>query len=110
MAMYTNLTADQGSTFDTTITITDNQGSPIDLTGYTFAGQIRKTYSSSTAISFNFIPLALLGDIQLNLTAAQTDSMKAGRYVYDFEITSPENVVTRVLEGQLEITPSVTKV
>jgi hypothetical protein len=35
--------------------------------------------------------------------------MKAGRYVYDVEISSGGGTVTRVIEGQLEITPSVTR-
>ncbi len=35
--------------------------------------------------------------------------MKAGRYVYDIEITSGSGTKTRVLEGQLEITPGVTQ-
>ena len=35
--------------------------------------------------------------------------MKPGRYVYDVIVMSDGNVPTRVLEGQLEITPSVTR-
>ena len=35
--------------------------------------------------------------------------MKAGRYVYDVEITSSAGTKTRVLEGQVEITPGVTQ-
>jgi len=44
------------------------------------------------------------------LTNAQTNAMKAGRYVYDVEITSSGGTKTRVLEGQLEITPGVTTI
>lgn len=112
MAIYSNLIADQGSNFSTIVTVEDNSGSPLDLTGYNFAGQIRKTYSSSSAVNFNIIGLLPLsnGEVQLSLTSEQTNSMKAGRYVYDFEIISSTSVVTRVLEGQLEITPSVTRV
>jgi len=39
--------------------------------------------------------------------------MKAGRYVYDVELSyqdSDENtIIERVLEGQITVTPSVTK-
>jgi hypothetical protein len=36
--------------------------------------------------------------------------MKAGRYVYDVEITQTSSgAVTRVLEGQVEVTPGVTQ-
>ena len=34
--------------------------------------------------------------------------MEAGRYVYDVEITSTGGVTTRVLQGQVEVTPGVT--
>jgi hypothetical protein len=36
--------------------------------------------------------------------------MKAGRYVYDVEILSSGGTRTRVLEGQLEVTPGVTQI
>jgi hypothetical protein len=35
--------------------------------------------------------------------------MKAGRFVYDVEITASGGAKTRVLEGQVEITPGVTQ-
>ena len=34
--------------------------------------------------------------------------MKAGRYVYDVEINSG-GTITRVVEGQVEVTPGVTR-
>jgi hypothetical protein len=37
--------------------------------------------------------------------------MKSGRYVYDIELVSgeDEDVVERILEGKLNVTPSVTR-
>jgi len=37
--------------------------------------------------------------------------LKAGRYVYDVEILSNDSppIVTRVIEGQIDITPRVTR-
>ena len=40
MATKANLVIDQGTTFTTTITITDDDGDVIDLAGYTGAAQI----------------------------------------------------------------------
>ena len=48
------------------------------------------------------------GEIKIQLSAAQTTAMKAGRYVYDLEITSSGGAVSRVVEGQLEVNPGVT--
>jgi hypothetical protein len=36
--------------------------------------------------------------------------MKPGRFVYDVEITASGGSKTRVLEGQVEITPGVTQI
>jgi hypothetical protein len=111
MAIYSNLTIDQGSTFLAYVDITDSEGNPLDLTGYTVAGQIRKTYSSLTAVNFSAsVNSATNGTISLGLNDTITDSMKAGRYVYDVEILSASGSRTRVLEGQVEVTPGVTQV
>jgi hypothetical protein len=111
MAIYANLTVDQGSDFTSTVSVVDALNAPLDLTGYTFRGQVRKTYTSSTAVDFTLISNApSTGDILLSLSSAQTAEMKAGRYHYDVEIVSAGNTVTRVLEGQLEVTPRATRV
>ena len=107
MAIYANLTVDQGSTFTATIDVVDSEGSALDLTGYTYFGQIRKNYKSSTAVDFTIA--AAPGGIELVLSSTQTDAMKPGRYLYDVEIVSPGGEITRVVEGQLEITPSITR-
>lgn len=110
MAIHSNLFIDQGSTFSVDIDVTDADGNPIDLTNYTVAGQIRKTYASLTSTNFTAsIENPIGGTVRIRLTAAETNALKAGRYVYDVEITSPDSTVTRVVEGQVEITPGVTR-
>jgi len=111
MAIISNLTIDQGSTFSVDIDVTDSDGDALDLTDFTVQGQMRKTYTSSTATTFvSEITNATGGVVTISLTAATTNALKAGRYVYDVEITSPASVVTRIVEGQVEVTPGVTQV
>jgi hypothetical protein len=43
------------------------------------------------------------------MPAANTANLSAGRYVYDLKITSPANVVSRVVEGIVTVLPSVTR-
>ena len=44
---------------------------------------------------------------------SQTDSLKAGRYVYDVELSFVDSdgatIIERVLEGKITLTPSVTR-
>ena len=109
MAVYANLTVDQGTDFSSNVDVTDADGDAISLVGYTVKGQIRKHYNSSTAVDFQAsISNASAGIISLALSAATTNGMKAGRYVYDVEIDQ-SGTKTRVLEGQLEIMPGVTQ-
>jgi len=111
MAIISNLIVDQGSTFSATVDVTDTNGSATNLTGYSVAGQVRKTYSSSTAINFvSSITDAAGGVVSISLSDTVTNNMKAGRYVYDVEILSSGGTRTRVLEGQLEVTPGVTQI
>lgn len=111
MAIYSNLTIDQGSTFSVEIDVTDSSGDPLNLDGYTVAGQIRKTYSSSTSINFTAsVYSAIGGTVKIELSATTTNAMKAGRYVYDVEITQTSSGdITRIVERQLEVKPGVTK-
>lgn len=110
MAIYSNLTIDQGSTFKADIDVTDSDGDALNLSGYTVAGQLRKNYSSSTSTDFTAsVTSTSNGTIRISLSATQTNGLKAGRYVYDVEITSSTGEVTRVLEGQVEVTPGVTR-
>ena len=43
-----NLVIDQGTDFSKELTVTDDAGAVVNLTGYTAAGQIRKHFSSNT--------------------------------------------------------------
>lgn len=110
MAIKSNLILDQGSTFTTTVEVTDENDDPIDLTNYTGAGQIRKHYTSSNATSFSVSLGGAAGTITLGLTATQTANLVAGRYVFDVELTSTgPGAVSRILEGIVTVTPQVTR-
>ena len=49
MAIIANLFIDQGTDFSIVVDVTDATGSVLDLSGYSAAAQIRKTYGSSSA-------------------------------------------------------------
>lgn len=110
MAGFAELTLEQGASYSTTVTVNGSNGSPTNLTNYTAAAQLRKSYYSSTATDFTVsISNAAAGEISMTLTAANTANLTPGRYVYDLLITSPTFVKTRVVEGIATILPSVTR-
>ena len=109
MATIQNLYIDQGTTFSLSVIVGDINGDPKNLTNYTAAAQMRKSYYTNTAIDFNTnITLPLDGEVTISLSAEETSAIKAGRYVYDIELTG-ENETLRVLEGIVVINPEVTK-
>ena len=107
MATYSNLFIDQGSDFDATIDLSQTTGS-LNLTGFSAAGSIAKSYDGTSKGSFTASVDDTNNELDISLTAAETAALKPGRYVYDVIIKSPAGVITRVLEGQLEVTPGVT--
>ena len=110
MATKANLVIDQGTTFSTTLNLTDENGDILQLGGFTANSQIRKWYTSSNSVSFVTAINIDSGTITLSLNANTTNNLVAGRYVYDVEITElSTNAVSRVVEGVITVTPSVTK-
>jgi len=109
MATIQNLYIDQGTTFSLAIVVSDQNGDAKDLTEFTVRGQLRKSYYSSTSISFTAVKSTPLeGEITISLTPTQSSALKAGRYVYDIEIESDEETL-RVLEGIVVVNPEVTR-
>jgi hypothetical protein len=110
-AAYSNLYIEQGTSFSTTVTVDDVYGDVYDLSNYTARSQIRKSYySANTTAVFTTSVNSGQGSITLSLSAAVTANIAPGRYVYDTTITGIYNrEVTRILEGVVEISPSVTR-
>ena len=109
MATKANIIIDQGTTFSTDIYLTDDNGDAIDLTGYTGASKMRKHYTSSNAQSFTVALNSSNGFVTLSLSSTQTSNLTPGRYVYDVEVESSSNVVSRIVEGIVTVTPEVTR-
>lgn len=109
-AGYQDQFLEKGATFTSEITLDDAYGNPFNLTGFTVASQARKSYYSSNAtIVFDAtISDANNGVITLSANSAATANVPAGKLVYDVIITTG-NTVTRVLEGQVFVSPRVTR-
>ena len=111
MATISNLYVDAGATYSNIITVTASNGQALNLTGYSVASQMRKSYQSSTAYDFTAsIYDANNGKIRLQLTDSDSAAIPAGRWLYDVEITSTGGTKTRVVEGIVTVNPQITQV
>jgi hypothetical protein len=110
LAAFTELTIEQGATFIEKVNVLDVYNNPVNLTGYTAASMMRKSYYSST---YYVIGAAVTGtsngEITLSITSSNTSLLTPGRYVYDLIIDNGANTVNRVVEGIATVLPSVTR-
>jgi hypothetical protein len=106
-----NIVADQGATFNLNFTV-KTDGVPWDLTGYSARMQVSKSTSSATNLldlsTYGLdIELNNLGEVSITASAGAMAAIPAGRWVYNFELTSPDTVVTRLLEGRFIVSAEV---
>ena len=113
MAAYVELYMDQGTTFNNIINLTnDTTNANVNISGYIVKSQMRRSYFSANATA-NIVCVVTdpsLGEISMTLDAANTNNIKAGRYLFDVETVDLSNTVTRILEGIITVTPSITKI
>lgn len=110
-----NITADQGATFDQTITWKDSAGVLVNLTGYTARMDIRETITSSTpalqltTANSRIVLGGASGTVRLTVSAADMAALPAGQYVYDLELVSSTGIVTRLIQGDWIVPGEVTR-
>jgi len=105
-----NFIIDQGATFTRTLTVKEN-GSAMNLTGYSVASLMRSTHDSSTVVGTFACTIsnASGGIITMSMTSSATGAIEEAIYVYDLEIASGSGTVTRLLEGEVTVNPEVTR-
>jgi hypothetical protein len=87
---------------------------PINITDYTFTGQLRENYTTdeiAATLSFEKILPYSSGSIFIKLSQADTVNLTQRKYVYDVNISSGSSapIVRRVLEGGFTVRPTVTR-
>jgi hypothetical protein len=109
-----DFTIEQGATFNLLLTWKIND-TLVNLTGYTARLQARVDVEDSELIlslttSNGGITLGgAAGTISLDQTATQTTLLPAGTYVYDLELIASNSTVTRLVQGELLVSPEVTR-
>jgi hypothetical protein len=112
MAEITEFNIGQGETFKILATLENvKTGGYLDITDYTFIGQVRENYSSDeVAASFTITKIApsVSGSVYIELTPADTSNLTQRKYVYDVKMTSG-SITRRVMEGYFVVRPASTR-
>jgi hypothetical protein len=113
------ITIEQGVTFTLPLSFTLD-GAPLDVSTWTFEGQIRSDYSDPTILaSFVFTAGLSSNEVTASITAANTALIPVNPatnfevtptlYCYDIIATLPDHVtVTRYMYGPVVVSPEVT--
>lgn len=116
MAVTYNTVIDQGADWFINFSYKNPNGTPVNITGYTAALQIRTSPLAATAVltltspSSGITITGATGLLACQATAAQTALITNGKYAYDIEITAPgTGVVTRLVQGTVQVSPQVTR-
>lgn len=115
-ATETNLTIEQGATWEYEIAVTDTGGNALDITGWAVRSQFRVAkaaagdpYLDLTEVNGRVSIAGSSGIITLALTATETAALRAGEFYYDVELEDPNGVVYRLLQGVVTVDPEVTR-
>lgn len=109
----------QGSTFAPSLGLKNPDGTPVDLTNCMLRGQIRKKaldVSIVVALTFEILDAAA-GSARMSLTDEQTAAITAGettttgasKYVYDVEMEDSQGAVRPLLYGAVTVFREVTR-
>ena len=117
MAQYEEFTIDQGADVAIVLELLDPEtNSAKNLGGYDVAAKMKRSYNSDSADTHTFSTIvsdATGGKVTLSLTNTQTDALRAGHYLYDVELSFVDSdantIIERVLEGRINVSPSVTR-
>lgn len=118
MAGTKDLVIDKGATYKLSLIWSTkdqfNVKTPVDLTGYTAASQIRESYDAVSPIvslttGSGIVLGGVTGTIDLVITAAVTTAITIDKGVWDLELTNPSGEVIRLLSGKVTFKPEVTK-
>ena len=112
MAAFAELFIDQGAAFNNLITLTDDvTNTSLNIVGYSARSQIRRSYYSTNATANIVCTITdgINGQITMSMTSANTANLNPNRYLFDVYTTTPGGVASRVIEGIITVTPSVSR-
>ena len=104
-----DLIINQKASFQVIFTV-KNGSNTVNLTNYTATAKYKQMHQQSDAQAVSItaaVANAVAGQVAISLTANQTSVMQSGKYVYDVAIVDNTNFKTRIVEGNIRVSPGV---
>lgn len=114
-AIRDNITVPQGAAWSRTWSITDSNNQPLTVTGWSVRAQIRLSHDDLVLFEWNTTGGVGIGTatasgttVTVALNGADSAAWTFTKAEYDVYLTDPRGVPTRIVEGQLTVSPSIT--
>lgn len=96
----------QGDSFVEELTFEDGESGAIDLTGYVFRSQLRRTADNGLVAEFAIVKA---GSVVTRTLSPSVTAGLDGTYVHDVQWTDPEGRIRTLLSGNFDIEAEVTR-
>ncbi len=110
-----DLKIEQGATYQHPFAWKDNNGTPIDITGWTARMHIRSSVSDDVVLMELTTGNGRItldgpeGKVTLTISATDTTAISWKKGVYDLELEDPGGYVKRLVEGKVSVSMETTR-
>lgn len=104
LAANYDITLDRGADYSFVLTIQNQAGVAVDITGATFYADVREVTSKKEVLDLTpaILAPATNGQVTITITKAQTKTLRAGEGIYEWDIFMDRSSLrTRLLYGSL---------
>lgn len=102
-----NISIEKGTDFDSVFTVSNPDGSPLNLSGYSSISKLKKFPSSSESTEFSVGILTSAGQVVVSMANTISSTLDLGRHYYDvIIINSSTGKKRKIIEGMALVTPS----
>lgn len=109
-----DLAIDQGAKFPMPVTWNDENGNPVNLTGWSARMMVRKTngngqiYADLTIADGDIVITPMSGQIDITMNKAKSAKIPAGNWYYDLQVTDSSGEPDYLLWGRFNVRASIT--
>lgn len=117
MTVIRNIEIQQGATYYQVVDLIDCEKEPVDISGYTARMSVRADFNSDAEVLISATTengkLAIAGnELTIDIPPTDTDQLDIDgpvlQTIYDIELISPTSKVTRIYQGDADITRNAT--
>ena len=96
-----NLVIHRGTAFTEQFNLSADDGSDLNLTGYSAVDKLRKHPTSTRSFDFSTAITILDSSIQISMTSTLTATIPSGRAYYDLIVISPDGSASKLVQGNV---------